>query len=151
MTTYEELVTFWEEKEPDCKDWFEQLCAVQKEIVPFIGAGISKNINGAAYPLWREFLEEIGKRELLSDEAEELGRLIENNCYEQAAGFLQTSLGDVLFRDNVKRIFGVQRLNGVEFPETVRLITEFFHRNIFTTNIDRVIEIAFEELKELPV
>lgn len=148
MITYDELMTFWEEKEPDCRDWFEQLCAVQSEIVPFIGAGVSKNINGTAYPLWKEFLEEIAKRELLSEEAEKLERLIKANCYEQAASFLQKSLGDVLFRDNVKRIFGADRLSGVKFPETVRLLTQLFHGNIFTTNIDRVIETAFEQLKQ---
>lgn len=148
MITYDELVAFWKEKEPDCKNWFEQLCAVQKEIVPFIGAGISKNINGTAYPLWKEFLQEIANGELLSEEAEKFDQLIKENRYEQAAGFLQESLGNVLFRDEVKRIFGVEQLNGVQFPETVRLITELFHGNIFTTNIDRVLETAFEELEQ---
>ncbi len=123
MITYEELVNFWKEKEPDCIEWFEQLCSIQREVVPFLGAGISKNINGKAYPLWREFLEEIGKRELLPEEAEKLDQFVSENHYEQAASFLQESLGDVLFRDNVKKIFGKERLKGVLFPETVRLIT----------------------------
>lgn len=151
MITYEELVNFWEEKEPDCIEWFEQLCSIQEEIVPFVGAGISKNVNGKAYPLWKEFLEEIGKRELLPQEMEELNQRISANCYEQAASFLQEKLGDVLFRDNVKKIFGEERLEGVVFPETVRLIIEVFHGNIFTTNIDRVIETAFEELKHIKI
>ena len=98
--------------------------------MPFVGAGISKNINGSAYPLWREFLEEIGKRELLSEEVEKLDQFININCYEQAASFLQERLGDVLFRDNVKKIFGEERLKDVVFPETVRLITDVFHGNI---------------------
>ena len=151
MITYEELVNFWEEKEPDCIEWFKQLCSIQREVVPFVGAGISKNINGSAYPLWREFLEEIGKRELLSEEVEKLDQFININCYEQAASFLQERLGDVLFRDNVKKIFGEERLKDVVFPETVRLITDVFHGNIFTTNIDRVIETAFEELKHIKI
>ena len=124
---------------------------IKNEVVPFLGAGISKNINGEAYPLWREFLEEIGKRELLSDEAEELDQFISANCYEQAASFLQEILGNVLFRDKIKNIFGEERLKGVVFPETVQLITELFHGNIITTNIDRVIEKAFEELRHINI
>lgn len=151
MITYEELVSFWKEKEPDCIEWFEQLCSLQREVVPFIGAGISKNINGKAYPLWREFLEEIGKSELIPEEAEKLEQYIRENCYEQAASFLQESLGDVLFREKVKKIFGEERLNGVLFPEKMRLITELFRENIITTNIDRVIETAYEGLKQIKI
>ena len=62
MITYKELVKFWEEIEPECIVWFELMCSIQREVVPFVGAGISKDINGKAYPLWREFLEDIEKR-----------------------------------------------------------------------------------------
>ena len=151
MITYNELIDFWVEKEPDCIEWFEQLCSIQREVVPFVGAGISKNINGKAYPLWREFIEEIGKRELLSEEAEKLDYFVNENCYAQAASFLQERLGDVLFRDNVKKMFGEKSLKGVVFPETVQHIIELFHGNIITTNIDRVIETAFEELKHIKI
>ena len=151
MITYSELINFWEEKEPDCVEWFEQLCSMQREVVPFVGAGISKDINGKAYPLWRGFIEEIGQRELLSEEVEKLDYFISTNCYEQAASFLQEKLGDALFRDNVKKMFGEKRLKGVVFPEKVRLLIEIFHGNIITTNIDRVIETAFEELKHIKI
>ena len=151
MITYKELVDFWKEREPDCIEWFEQLCSIQGEVVPFVGAGMSKDINEEAYPLWREFLEEVGKRELLFEEAEKLGQFINANSYEQAAGFLQERLGDTLFRDNVKKIFGKERLEGVVFPEKVRLITELFQGNIITTNIDWVIETAFKELRNIKI
>ena len=105
MITYEELVNFWEETEPDCKKWFEQLCSVQGEVVPFIGAGISKNVNGKAYPLWKEFLEEIGKKELMTEEAEKLSQLIGADDFEQAASFLQERMGHTLISHNVGEIF----------------------------------------------
>lgn len=151
MITYNELIDFWKEKEPDCIEWFEQLCSIQREIVPFVGAGISKEINGEAYPLWKEFIEEIGKRELLSKEEEKLDYFVSANCYEQAASFLQETLGASLFRNNVKKIFGEERLKDAVFPEKVRFIIELFHGNIITTNIDRVIETAFEELKHIKI
>lgn len=151
MLTYQELVSFWEEREPDCIEWFEQLCSMKKEVVPFLGAGISKNIHGEAYPLWREFLEEIGKRELLSKETKQLEQYIKENEYELAASFLYNSLGETLFRDNIKKIFGQERLHGVVFTETVQLITELFHGNMITTNLDQVIEKAFEDLKHIHI
>ena len=92
MITYEEIVDFWEDKEPDCVDWFEQ-----------------------------------------------------------AAGLLQKKLGDALFRYNVKKIFGEEKLKDVVFPEKVHLITELFYGNIITTDIERVIETAFQELKHSKV
>lgn len=64
---------------------------------------------------------------------------------------MQEKLGDVLFRDNIRKIFGEERLDGVVFPERVRLVTELFHGNILTTNIDRVIENAFKELKNIEI
>ncbi len=153
MITYEEITNFWKEKEPDCIEWFELLCSIKEEVVPFLGAGISKDIKEKVYPQWKEFLKEIGERELSSTELEKLDQFINTNCrcYEKAASFLQNRLGDTLFRDNVKRIFGEDRLKDAVFPEKVRLIPELFHGNIFTTNLDRAIETAFEELKHIEI
>ena len=151
MISYDKIVEYWGEKEPDCKDWFEELCSIQDEIVPFIGAGLSKNVNGNAYPLWKEFLKEIGKKELLPVEDEELKELMSKNWYGKAAGFLEQKLGDVLFRDNVKKIFAESRLEGTVLPEKIALLTELFQGNIVTTNIDKTIEFAFKNIHNIMI
>lgn len=98
----------------------------------FVGAGVSM---AAGYPSWSELLQEIG---------EELG-IGSRDVLDLAAlaqWSIQESGGATRVRGVIKEHIGVDR----PLPESLRVIARLPVRHIWTTNYDRLVERAFNEI-----
>ena len=98
----------------------------------FVGAGVSM---GASYPSWRGLLKEIG------DELE-----IDAADVDDLAALAQWSVRKTSSYQRIRQV--IKRKIDVKRPltEAVRTIARLPTRHIWTTNYDRLIERAFEEI-----
>lgn len=101
--------------------------------VIFLGAGVSM---AAGYPSWSTLLKEIG---------EELG--LDASDVADLAALAQWSVRQTGSYNRVRRV--VREHIGVDhpIPDAVRTIARLPLRHLWTTNYDRLVERAFEEIK----
>lgn len=111
-----------------------QLC---KEIVPFLGAGITS----AFFPLWGEMLR--SKFTLLNNEKKVVNELVESGKYEEAASYL-FNLNETVFIDTIKNIFDDRHIDVSKFTPLIKALPNISSNLIITTNLDRTIEKSFE-------
>lgn len=98
----------------------------------FIGAGVSM---AAGYPSWSELLEEIG---------EELG-VSSKNVHDLAA-LAQWSILENGSATRVREVIKNKISPDKPIPDTVEVIARLPIRHIWTTNYDRLVERAFQEI-----
>ena len=110
-----------------------------KNILPFVGAGMSKPFN---YPLWSEFLQNVIEDNFTGDTRESLENALQNKDYLALAEDINERLNDGL-AEQVREYF--DELNMVE-PDNnyLEILNALGVRNIFTTNYDNVIERHFK-------
>lgn len=126
----------------DNKIVFESLCE-NKNVVPFIGAGLSVldvGKNGKTYPLWKEFLESF---RLTDEEKLQIHELLEQELYEEAASYIVETSDMGSFRDRVKYVFSENRMLKFPLTNTLNLIPNMFNGAVLTTNLDKVLENAW--------
>lgn len=125
---------------PQNKEHFSFLLRLMQRnvVVPFIGAGVSKNYG---YPGWNEFLHTQAQNNNLP----EILNLLSSNEYEKAASKLHEHLnGSMEFM--LMQTFGDHKYkNAVENPE-IEFIPKIFRSLILTTNFDEVIELLYAKV-----
>jgi hypothetical protein len=121
--------------------------AANRTLVPFVGAGISRNAN-PDLPTWKELIEylfqaAISSDSLIRDEQKELKELIGHGEYRQVAEFLKMVMPDDVFRELLNQRFDANESQ----PGAV-------HRGLFrlkptliiTTNYDCMLEEPYVEM-----
>lgn len=99
----------------------------------FVGAGLSK---AAGYPTWAELLVDIASElELPIDRVHDLSALAQWSITEEGGASKVLSV--------IRKEIGPTR----PIPESIKTLARLPIRNIWTTNYDRLIERAFEEIE----
>jgi hypothetical protein len=106
-----------------------------RSVVPFLGAGLSMP---SGYPGWTKFLWDLQAESHVN--AQDLNLLLSNGDYEGAAQLIHDDLGSALFNKQLQECFDRERV--VTGPINI-LPFVFPGANIFTTNFDRLLEVAF--------
>lgn len=107
-------------------------------VVPFIGAGVSKNFG---YPLWDEFLEELATNHNLPKAKD----LIAAGQLEKAAALLEENLQGSMEYSLIQK-FGNHDYKAPENFKELELIPRIFRNLILTTNFDEVIETLYSKV-----
>ncbi len=114
------------------------LCQVKDRfVVPFVGAGMSRD---SRYPLWRDFVCEMGKRASIHEEVQSL--LVDSD-YEGALERVHEVLEDCLTRDEIRRRFGPSELGEDRLRGAVLRLPALAPGAVITTNYDCVLENVF--------
>lgn len=110
-----------------------KLCC-NREIIPFVGAGMSQPI----YKGWADTL-----KGLLDYDSDELSRLLENYEYQKAADFVYKELGIDRFE---KRFFNLYDNPQTKYTRNTDLIAMIFKNvAVVTTNYDQCLENAYKD------
>lgn len=106
-----------------------------KNIVPFIGAGLSIP---SGFPSWTKFLCDLQGESHVPDKS--LQELLQTGNYEGAAQLLHDDLGAALFNKQLQECF--DRQTSIKGPINF-LAHAFPEANVITTNFDRLLEVTF--------
>lgn len=115
----------------------EQVASTQG-IVPFVGAGISMPFG---FPGWSEFL--LGQARDAGIETQIQTRIAAGE-FEQAADDLFVELRASAFDDAINSEFGDHQIEGKTLAGAVMVLTRMGDGPVITTNLDHVLERAFE-------
>ncbi len=153
--TYQDEYDDWENKSigtyyQDILEFFvetDQLDAIRglveavrmRRMVPFVGAGISKDYN-KEYLLWGQALTKIGKKLALSSEVEKI--LGQGNFLEAAQ--LLFDKDSIQFINFIQTRFSTKQADNND-AKAVSLLPEISHGCVVTTNLDDVLEQVFSE------
>lgn len=118
------------------KYYFSRLLET-KDIVPFVGAGMSAGI----FPLWKDLLISF---DLLEKEKESLNSLIDMGRYEEAASFL-FNINKKLFVDTIKSAFDKKKIKINDISLATKKLPQITTDLIITTNLDNIIETLWED------
>jgi hypothetical protein len=109
----------------------------EREILPFVGAGMSKS---SGFPLWGTFLCELTQNDLVVLERVEAA--ISEGRFSDAAQVISDDLDANILGEQVENYFGAQTFS----PEgPIQLLPELFRTGCVTTNFDHVLEKVFED------
>lgn len=115
---------------------FEQLanCLIEGTVVPFIGAGISKE---SGFPTWKEHLIQQGRTSGI--DPEHVKGLLENGQFETVIEEIEQKGFRDAFIQEIKDVFSKTG----KITQTTLRLTELFTDTIITTNYDNILEQAF--------
>lgn len=116
---------------------FEQLanCLIEGTVVPFIGAGISKE---CGFPTWKEHLIQQGRTSGI--DPQHVKELLDNGQYENVIEEIEQKGFRDAFIQEIKDVFSKTG----EITQTTLRLTELFTDTIITTNYDHILEQAFD-------
>lgn len=116
---------------------FEQLMQLleQKEVVPFVGAGISV---AGGFPTWYAHLRQQAKTANLN--IEHIETLLENGQFEDVIAEIETKRKRGSFVQEIRDVFNCIG----SIPDVVLRLTELFSDTLLTTNYDRLLEQAYD-------
>src|ERR1700731_1460947 len=123
----------------DNKLMLELLDPYIERLVPFVGAGLSANFG---YPGWKKLLQGMAGRLNLRQQVDDL---LDQNHYEEAAELVQNDRPGV-FTDTLCQVFDHKKLPRPLGKGAVRHLPRLAKGPVLTTNFDRVIEAAFEDV-----
>ncbi len=119
-------------------------------LVPLIGAGVTKNLADEGFPAWDELLLTLANMENMGEyEIEQIKALINssndiNSSYEKAAQILEDINGVSLFQKDLRELFSSQKLNNEKISNSALMLLPKLHPQIIlTTNYDSAIERAY--------
>lgn len=115
-----------------------QAAVTRKQVVPFIGSGMSVP---SGIPTWSDFLKSLG--EYVSCDSSELNQLICASFFEEAADLIASSTNPRLFAERIEHSLRIGDTAIVYGP--VGLLPELFSNLVITTNLDEVLEHLYEE------
>jgi hypothetical protein len=121
------------------RDRFDRLraCVKRGDLTPFVGAGMSRD---SGYLLWSDFVRNMGKRALISNEIEEL---LHTGDYEGALDKVHAKLEETLTRKEIKRCFGPSRLDKERLRGALLHLPVLISGPVITTNYDCALESLF--------
>lgn len=122
------------------RDNFNYLIRLMRRnvVIPFIGAGFSKNFE---YPLWGEFLEKQADIHHLP----EIRTAKKDHEYEQAATLLEKHLGGSM-EYTLMQSFGDHIYKNYSYDRQLDYLPRIFRNLILTTNFDEVIEMLYAKV-----
>ena len=126
MTNFESLMNI------NKNEYYFSKLAETKNIVPFVGAGMSFGI----FPMWKDWLNGF---DLLEQEKKRLNLLVTNGEYEEAASFL-FNLDKRIFIDTVKSTFNKNKIKIENISKATKKLPDITNDIIVTTNLDNIIE-----------
>lgn len=143
--SFDDIMNFW----PSNRTVFREIKDNLFDIVPMIGAGLSQNItkDGVSFPTWerllRQYAEQMGAKERAIIEWE-----LDAGNYENAAERLADIVGERALLTYIRQEFStdkidIEKLKTSTIAEVVKL---FSKRLILTTNYDKAIETAFNQV-----
>src|SRR5262245_5953158 len=105
------------------------------DVVPFIGAGISK---AGGFPTWKEHLR--GQGRTAGMDPVHIEELLANGEYETVIAEIEARRGRDVFTQEIRDVFS----RTGQITDVTLLIAELFTDTVITTNYDRLIEQAFD-------
>jgi hypothetical protein len=119
--------------------------AQHRNLVPLLGAGISRQAKKGAFPNWRELLEflttrALAKKYIKKPEGQEMNRLLDKGQYLMVAEQLRYNLPTDEYTSLLKEAFNPK---GAEPTEIHKAIFRLNAPLILTTNYDLLIEDAY--------
>jgi hypothetical protein len=139
MITYEFLMSLMDNKEN-----FEKLSMMTNNIIPFVGAGLSKPY----FPLWKEFLCGFAEKHG-EGYRKKVNEHLDKNEYELAAAYLMEEFGTQVFDDQVISKYAWHD-DKDKVSETCGLLPYIFHGPVVTTNFDKMLEELEKRAPEIP-
>ena len=115
------------------KDYLEYISTNRANIVPFVGAGISK---GCGLYTWKELLHKIAEDYF---EKEKILALEKEDCFTFADAIIEAVGSSDYVMQRIRHIFSHQEVLQNEIPY---LITSMFSPLVVTTNYDKLLEEA---------
>lgn len=122
-------------------DHFDQLVAslALGNVVPFVGAGLSV---GGGYPSWKAHLQQQCKTAGL--DPDQSYKLLQEGHYEEIIEIIEKKRGPEVFAQEIRDVFS----RPGQITYSTRLLVELFHDTVITTNYDRLLESAYEQIEE---
>ncbi|HLP96030.1 MAG TPA: SIR2 family protein [Saprospiraceae bacterium] len=116
---------------------FEQLanCLIEGTVVPFIGAGISKE---CGFPTWKEHLIQQGRTSGI--DPQHVNELLDNGQFETVIEEIEQKGFRDAFIQEIKDVFSKTG----KITQTTLRLTELFTDTLITTNYDHILEQAFD-------
>ncbi len=147
---FKDIMKFW----PFNEYIYGQLSEEIEEVVPLVGAGLSRNVvkdEHEHYLSWEELLrkcaEKLGDRDKVIVE-----RCIENGLYEEAAQEIVNIIGRGSLLAFMKREYDPRKIDPLKMNDNpLAVFPHLFNDLILTTNYDKVIEYAYESTKPLDI
>jgi len=130
--------------EEDGLHWFERNerrfadlvdCLDAKEVVPFIGAGIS---TGGGFPTWAKHLLQQGRTAGIPQAQVEAW--LKQGEYEAVIANIENQHGRDVFAREIRDVFGKRGL----IQDITLLISDLFNDTLITTNYDRLLEQVYD-------
>lgn len=123
--------------------YLDEIKANRRNIVPFVGAGISK---GCGLYTWGELLHKLAVDYLTADEIEALEK--EGDFYKYADRIVQSAGNSDMIIKKIRRIFSETKVTLTEVPY---LLVTSFSPTIVTTNYDSILENVSKEVATRPL
>lgn len=116
---------------------FDQLieCLAAREVVPFIGAGISA---GGGFPTWANHLRQQGRTAGVP--AEQIEAWLIAGQYEAVIAHIEQQHGRDVFAQEIRDVFGKRG----SIQDVTLLISALFNDTLITTNYDRLLEQVYD-------
>lgn len=130
--------------EEDGLHWFERNdrrfadlveCLDAKEVVPFIGAGIS---TGGGFPTWAKHLLQQGRTSGIPQAQVEVW--LKQGDYEAVIADIELRHGRDVFAREIRDVFGKRG----QIQDITLLISDLFNDTLITTNYDRLLEQVYD-------
>jgi hypothetical protein len=124
--------------------------AQHRNLVPLIGAGISRQAKPAAFPNWRELLDflidrALAKKYINKKEGSEMGRLLDKGQFLMVAEQLRYNLPTDEYTSLLKEAFNP---TGAKPTEVHKAVFRLGAPLILTTNYDLLLEDAYAEVNQ---
>jgi hypothetical protein len=116
---------------------FAQLveCLASKDVVPFIGAGIS---SGGGFPTWANHLRQQGRT--AGSPPDKVEAWLAQGDYEAVIADIEERHGRDVFAQEIRDVFGKRG----QIQDITLLISDLFNDTLITTNYDRLLEQVYD-------
>ena len=143
MRSFKEIMAYGPDNAAVFAELLKLVKAGNNHLLPFVGAGLSKPV----YLLWRKALQKIGESFRSQENRDQLEARLKHGDYEGAAEFLEEKRKPANLAHDFEKLFSpeklspnLQKIRGMP----VWLLPMLFKGNVFTTNLDRMLEYVYE-------
>lgn len=138
--TFEEIMDY----HPDNRDVYSEIKEKLSNLVPFVGAGLTR----FAYHSWKDALKELASKITNRNDSRQVKKLIRDGRYMDAAQQLENLRTPSNLARDIANLFSSDHLSNKmsELPkEAVSLLPLMFHGLVLTTNFDETLETVYRE------
>lgn len=116
------------------------LDCMDRNIVPFIGAGMSASI----FPLWKTALLNVSRKSMDPDFLTIVKESLDNYQYEEAASCIYQEIGEGEFYGGFVEVFSNDKIRNFK-SMAVNVLPKIFQGLVITTNFDKLLETVYEQ------